>query len=62
MCYCVAEKINGKKLVIFELKDIFYYNVDDDATREHIEKMGRVADCAIDKKTNMVSSTCNFFS
>ena len=45
-----CRKNKWKKLVIFELKDIFYYSVDDDAKRENIEKMGRVADCAIDKK------------
>lgn len=44
-------KITEKKLVIFELKDVFYQSINDDSTKkEHIEKMGRVEDETIEKR------------
>ncbi len=47
----VAAKITEKKLVIFELKDIFYHSIDDEATNKgHIEKMGADVDYTIEKK------------
>ena len=49
--HCVAAKIAEKKLVIFELKDIFYHSIQEEAPNKgHIEKMGADADYTIEKK------------
>ena len=50
--YCFAAIISEKILVIFELNNIFYQSGDGDASqKEYIEKMGRAADCTIEKKS-----------
>lgn len=49
--HCVVAKITETKLVIFELKDIFYHSIDDEATKKgRIEKMGADVDYTIEKK------------
>jgi len=51
ICHCVLAKTTKRKLFIFELKDIFYHSIDDEATDKGIiEKMGTNVDYTLEKE------------